>query len=69
VHGLGMFATRRLEAGTLIVTEDPVLSATFVKKGPLQDVIQGLQLLNHFEELDRSTQVKSRYYRYPSLSA
>jgi hypothetical protein len=54
-----MFATRRLEAGALIVTEDPVLIATFMQKGPVQDVIQGLQLLHHFEELDRSTQVKS----------
>ncbi len=69
MHGLGMFATRRLEAGTLIVAEDPVLIATFMQKGPVQDVIQGLQLLNHFEELDRSTQVKSRYYKYPNISA
>ncbi len=69
MHGLGMFATRRLEAGTLIVTEDPVLIATFMQKGPVQDVIQGLQLLHHFEELDRRTQVKSRYYKYPSISA
>jgi hypothetical protein len=64
-----MFATRRLEAGTLIVTEDPVLIATFIKKGPVQDVIQGLQLLYHFEELDRSTQVKIMIVLIGTISA
>jgi hypothetical protein len=57
LHGLGVFATRRLVLGDVIMVEDPVLEGIMGDFTPRELAALDAKLTSDFEKLDPNTQV------------
>jgi hypothetical protein len=57
LHGLGVFATRRLVLGDVIMVEDPVLEGLMGNFTPWGLAALDAKLTSDFEKLDPNTQV------------